>query len=292
MTNIKWTYRDFSYGADENQKFDIIIPKEKTAKAIVYIHGGAYLFGNKSQYPAFLLNYSKNNVFASVDYRLINENNNIRMEDILSDIDNALEQIIELSNKYGVTIDDFILVGHSAGGHIALLYAYKCSQEKTKIAACISLSGPTDFTDDTGWSSMSMWGEDVETRLAFLSQVGSRLTGHKIKLTQFNWTKQKNYPEFKDYVTEISPITYLSKAGKFPPTLLVHARSDNQVPYSNALRLNIALAGASVPHKLITPIGFGNSHMLGGEVFSDNSPIYFETQSWLSEAKKWMEQYL
>ncbi|MCL2244198.1 MAG: hypothetical protein FWC03_06990 [Treponema sp.] len=74
--------------------------------------------------------------------------------------------------------------------------------------------------------------------------------------------------------------------------MLVHARSDNQVPYSNALRLKASLDKALIPNKLITTTGFADSHMLGGEVYSDNTPILFNNQNWVAEAKKWMETYL
>nr|AGS53558.1 esterase/lipase [uncultured bacterium contig00062] len=183
--------RSIPYGADASQNLDIVFPKEKIAHAVVYIHGGAFMMGNKLQYPSFLADYSRNNVFASIDYRLVQHHNDICMEDILSDVNGALSKIIELSSANNVTVKDFILVGHSAGGHIGLLYGYKCHQEKIKIAACVSLAGPTDFTDDYGWSSMTMWGDNPEERLSFLSQLGSRLAGHPIELKQLNWTRQK-----------------------------------------------------------------------------------------------------
>ncbi|MCL2244199.1 MAG: alpha/beta hydrolase [Treponema sp.] len=194
---MNWSYENIAYGYDENQKLDIIIPNNESAHAIVYIHGGAYLIGNKIEYPSFLADYTKNNIFATVNYRLINENNTIQMKDILSDLKTVLVKIIELSKINGVNVKDFILAGHSAGGHIGLLYGYKYQDEKIRIATCISLAGPTDFTDDSGWSSMPMWGEDTETRLSFLSKVGSRLAGHQIELKQLYWTKQKDYFLFK-----------------------------------------------------------------------------------------------
>jgi acetyl esterase/lipase len=292
---IQWDYQNMAYGADESQNFDIIIPKGKEAHAIVYIHGGAYLTGNKLQYPSFLPDYSKRNIFATIDYRLIKPDNDVQMADILFDVNEALLKIIEISASHDVTVKDFILVGHSAGGNIALLHGYKTYQENTKIkiAACVSLAGPTDFSDDLGWSSMPMWGENIESRLSFLSQVGSRLTGHTIKLTQKIWTRQRNYSEFKNHIMNVSPITYINKkTGRVPPTLLVHARSDDQVPYSNALKLKAALDLTSVPHKLITPTGSANSHMLGGEVYSSTGPVFFNDQIWVTEAKKWMEAYL
>jgi len=175
-----------------------------------------------------------------------------------------------------------------------LLYGYKYFKENEHagISACISLAGPTDFTDDAGWSSMAMWGKSVEERLAFLSWMGTRLTCHQIALKQHNWTKQQDYPEFKKYIMDISPIAHVLKDGKIPPTLLVHAVNDDQVPYSNAARLNIILERASVPHKLITVGGSGDSHMLGGKVAGEHEPITFNGQAWVNEAKEWMETYL
>ena len=288
---MKWNFQNMAYGSDTGQTLDLILPKQKVAQAIVYIHGGAYLVGDKTEYPSFLADYTEDTVFAAINYRLVQDNNNVRMNDILSDVDAALSKKTELSGMSGVSIKGFILVGHSAGGQIGLLYGYKY-HTKTKITACVSMAGPTDFTDDVGWSKMAMWGDDLETRLSFLSQVGSRLTGHAIKLTQSDWTKQKNYSEFRKHVLEISSITYVSETETVPPTLLVHARDDNQVPYSNAVRLRTALHNASIPHRLLTPTGSGNSHMLGGEVYTDYSPFIFRDQAWVEEAKKWIEQFI
>jgi len=286
--------RNVPYGRDANQRFDITCRGGNDVHAVVFIHGGAYFTGNKDQYPLFLMDYSENCLFASINYRVIDPENAINMGSIISDVNSALKKIQEFSKAKGVNIKDFILTGHSAGGHIALLYGYKYFQEDehARIAACISLAGPTDFTDDSGWSSMTMWGENVEERLAFLSLMGTRLTCHPIALKQHDWTKQQDYPEFKKYLMEMSPIAHVPKDGKIPPTLLVHARNDDQVPYSNVIRLKTILEKVSVPHKLITPEGSGDSHMLGGTVDADNTPIIFNNQAWVKEAKEWMEAYL
>ena len=289
---IKWDYTNQKYGDYRDQILDIKIPEKKTAHAIVYIHGGAYMAGDKSQYPSFLAAYSKSSIIAAINYRMVKVSTNVNMEVILADVNAAMAKITEISNVNNVSIKDFILLGHSAGGHIALLYSYKYPREKTKISTCISLAGPTDFTDDLNWSKMTMWGKNMKERLAFFSGLSSLLTGREIKLTQANWTLEKNFAEFKKYILDISPIAYISKIKKTPPTLLIHARSDNQVPYSNAVRLKTVLAAASVPHRLITPSGLANNHMLGGECYGDNSPVFYENQAWVNEAKKWVETYL
>jgi dipeptidyl aminopeptidase/acylaminoacyl peptidase len=162
------------------------------------------------------------------------------------------------------------------------------------IAACISLSGPSDYTDDFGWSSMTYYGENLQKRLSTISLIGTQLTGYDIELTQYNWTRQNNYSEFKEYAEEISPIMYVYKTDDLPPTLLVHGLDDKIVPYSNSIRLNAALDNTSVPHKLITSTGTGNNHMLGGKSNKTNSvkPIRYKNQAWINEVKDWLEIYL
>jgi dipeptidyl aminopeptidase/acylaminoacyl peptidase len=140
---------------------------------------------------------------------------------------------------------------------------------------------------------MSMWGETLAERLLFISFVGSRLTGHSMELTQKNWTKQKDYFKFEKYVVDISPVMCVNtKFGKVPPTLLVHGQGDNQVPYSNALRLKAVLDYMSVPNKLILTTGNEDNHMLGGDFLPDIEQVIFKSQTWLSEAKDWIERYL
>lgn len=297
--SVQWTFENIPYGTNAEQTFNMILPKKNNGHVIVYLHGGFYYSGNKLWYPLFLTEFAENNIFVTMDYRLIKRNdNNIHMDDIISDVDNALIKIIEISNKNGITVKDFILVGHSAGAHIGLLYAYKFFQEnnsrKIKISTCVSLAGPSDYTDDFGWSSMTYYGRNTEERLSTLSWIGTELTGHEIKLTEYDWTNQDNWPEYINYANEISPINYVYKIEQIPPTLLVHGLNDAIVPYSNSIRLNSALKNISVPHKLITVTGSGNNHMLGGRSYRTDSvkPIRYKDQLWIDEVKKWIQEYL
>jgi acetyl esterase/lipase len=296
---VTWTFENVLYGANIRQSFNIKMPKKKNnVHAVVYIHGGFYYSGNKLWYPLFLKDLSENNIFVTMNYSLISVYNNIiHMDDMIEDVDNALKKIKDLAEENGCTINDFILAGHSAGAHIGLLYGYKYFQENNtrpiKIAACVSLSGPTDYTDDIGWSSMTYYGETMEERLSFLSQMGTKLTGREIELTQQDWTNQDNWFEYESDVNKISPITYVSDADKIPPTLLVHGVDDVIVPYSNSERLINALDSAS-EHKLIAVTGNGDNHMLGGspnDTFSVK-PITYKGQVWPNEVKEWLETYL
>ena len=75
---LKWNFPDISYGSDIRQKFDMSCRK-KDVHAIVYIHGGAYFTGNKLEYPSFMADYSDDTLLASIDYRVINADNDIHI---------------------------------------------------------------------------------------------------------------------------------------------------------------------------------------------------------------------
>ena len=293
-----WTFQNIPYASEDVQTLNIILPeKEGTASAIVYIHGGFYHSGDKLWYPLFLTDFSDRHVFATVGYRRINwaEENTVHIDDMISDIDNALSKIMAVSIENGVTITNFILVGHSAGGHLSLLYGYRYFHENNnrdiKIEAVVSLAGPADYTDDFGWSSMSSFGSNIERRLLTLSWLGTELAGHSMELTQYDWTAQDNSHEFIGYAESYSPVKYVN-TGEIPPTLLVYALDDRVVPYSNAVKLAAALDKADIPHKLITVTGTGNNHMLGGVSVNSMSPIRYENQMWVNEVKEWMELFL
>ena len=290
---ISWDFRDLPYGPDPLQKFDMACKRKGSVHAIVHIHGGAFFSGSRAHYPSFLAHYAKDNLVATIDYRVISPDNDICMKDILSDIDSALSAMINISGSGGIEIRDFVLLGHSAGGQLVLMYAYGYPQKnaRVKIAACLSMAGPTDLSDDLGWPLMPTWGKTIEERLAFYSWMGSRLSGANVRLTQSDWTAQCDYPEMEKHVNAISPVAFVTHDSGLPPTLLVHGRGDDQVPYTNAVILKRALDDAAVPNKLITPEGDGSDHLLGGKVGHSSDLVSYRDQAWVDEAIKWLETY-
>jgi acetyl esterase/lipase len=298
--SVRWTLKETPYGNETPQTMNIALPREqKAVHAIVYIHGGFYFSGSKWWYPVFLADFAENNIVASIDYRLLSgKENTITINEMLSDVHNALGRIQSIAEENGIVIKDFILAGHSSGAHLALLYAYKYLQENpsggVKIAACVSLSGPTDYTDDFGWSSMPVYGPTLEQRLQTMSWIGTGLTGRAMELTRYDWTGQKNYAEYEPHIRSISPVTYVNGGGAIPPTLLVHGIDDRCVPYGNSIKLKAALDRYGVPNKLITPSGKGNNHMLGGRPNRTNAarPIRYGKAAWVAEAKEWISRYV
>lgn len=136
---------DVAYGTNDQQKFDVHLPKNRTSetKVIVFLHGGSWRDEDKSQYTP-LMSYFVDNGFAVVNmnYRLAKDDADkypVQMQDIRS----ALDLVLAKRNEYVIS-DRIGLSGNSAGGHLALLYAYGFDIDE-RVQAVAALSAPTDF---------------------------------------------------------------------------------------------------------------------------------------------------
>ncbi len=99
-------------------KLDIYVPKDKKNFAVlVFIHGGSWRSGDRSQYPALANRFAKEGFGVVVpSYRLMPANPHPAQID---DATAALEWIIGNIAQYGGDPKRIYLAGHSAGGHLA-----------------------------------------------------------------------------------------------------------------------------------------------------------------------------
>lgn len=146
------TMMNVAYGTDPLQKMDIYLPANRstaTTKAIILIHGGAWISGDKSDFTSELDTLKKR----IPDYAIININYRLGNPLTLAnpfptqemDVKAAVEFIYGNRNDYLIS-DKFVLMGASAGGHLSLLQAYKYLAP-VKIKAVVDFFGPTDMVD-------------------------------------------------------------------------------------------------------------------------------------------------
>ncbi|SDC01635.1 alpha/beta hydrolase [Niabella drilacis] len=143
-------YRDVSYGVDPQQKADIYLPANRTSvttRVLVLVHGGAWAGGDKTEFDPFINNYLLKELpdyaIINVNYRLYKEGAN-QFPTQEKDVKAACDFLNSKRKEYAVS-EKTALLGTSAGGHLALLTAYKNNQSGT-IRAVISIAGPTDLT--------------------------------------------------------------------------------------------------------------------------------------------------
>lgn len=113
-----------SYGPDERQKIDLYRPKDSTGAAplVMFIHGGGWSFGNhKTTVQAKPQHFTAAGyVFASTGYRLLPD---APVETQAADIGAALKAVRTEARANGFDPNAIVLMGHSAGAHLAALVA-------------------------------------------------------------------------------------------------------------------------------------------------------------------------
>jgi arylformamidase len=115
-------------------EFDLYIPKGaasgKLVPAVVFVHGGYWRNQTRRYYQAFTGLYqnfglslaSKGIATAVIDYRIFPEG---KLSDQVDDVVAAVAYIKKNAATYGIDSNRIYAVGHSAGGHLALLAAWQ-----------------------------------------------------------------------------------------------------------------------------------------------------------------------
>ena len=147
-----------SYGTDAQQKMDIFLPANRTTattKVMILIHGGAWTTGDKTDFTVYMDTLKKripDYAIFNINYRLAvafpTPANAFPAQEL--DVKTAVEFIYGNRASYLIS-DKFVLMGASAGGHLAMLQSYKYTST-VKIKAVVDFFGPTNmvtmFTDN------------------------------------------------------------------------------------------------------------------------------------------------
>jgi acetyl esterase/lipase len=141
---------DVSYSnIDKADIMDMYIPNDYVnAKVIVYLHGSGWTGGDKNEFPKQLIDElvgKRKYIVISANYRLVKDGNN-RFPAQMEDISSLFSYLSIKASEYHFNGNEFALMGGSAGGHLAMLYAYGYDSGK-KVKTVVDFWGPTDLTD-------------------------------------------------------------------------------------------------------------------------------------------------
>ncbi len=223
-------FRDVEYKNvnGKSLQIDFYRPKNKQGPLplIVFIHGGSWKSGNRSDYMVYLVSFAqKGYMTATISYRLLRDS---IYPAAVADVTDAVDWLYESGETYNYNPDRIALVGGSAGGHLAMLagYGWKGTSRdsivteglpaKRKIKALVNIYGPADLT----------------TEYARKQRLVNAFLGH-------------SYDASPELYVEASPVHYL-KPG-LPPTMILHGTSDNLVPVSQSDTLKSRLDRLGVP---------------------------------------------
>lgn len=238
-----YVYNEMVYGDSRGQELDLCLPRGKSETGLILlIHGGAWVSGNKEVYRDRMHDYCTRLGYAAatINYRFLSED--VSMADILYDITLALKKIQSIANKKEITLTGMLLTGHSAGGHLAELYAYQCTDISPIVPkAVVAEAGPADLTDKNMLLHNALGNPESLAQL-FSNACGYRFTAETMD-------------EALPYLEKISPIYYVRENSV--PTLLCHGMKETVVPYAQAVALTQKLEACGVPHDFVS---FPNSN--------------------------------
>lgn len=281
--NIEWNDEigtlktDISYGDGEANKFDLYLPGDNTKESyglVVYLHAGGFTTGDKAGDKKTLSWLcSKGYVACGVNYTLRTETNNASVLTQSNEIKAAIPVVVEEAKKLGYNITEMTMSGGSAGGCLAMLYAYRDAAESpVPVRLLFEMVGPSSFyTEDWG-----IYGIDQDTDNSRKAAAGLFSVMGGVELTP-EMIKDGSYQEL---MKPISAFRYVDQDSC--PSLLLYGTHDRVQPWKGVRHLVNALEANGVDYKL-----FEASHS-GHGVQNDNAVM----KEFMETVEEYLDKYM
>ncbi|WP_131538827.1 alpha/beta hydrolase [Pedobacter nototheniae] len=213
-------------------KMDLYLPpaSKGVSPIVISIHGGGWNKGTKESQSGFSGFFKRGYAVANIEYRLTGA---ATAPAAVEDTRCALIYIIKNAKALNIDVNKIVIMGGSAGGHLALMGGYmennhlfdtNCKgTENIKVAAVIDKYGITDVWD---WA----YGTNKTSKSA-TSWLGAK-------------AKDENFAK------SVSPLYQAKKTS--PPTFIVHGDADPTVPYEQSVALKAKLDQLGVKNEFIT----------------------------------------
>lgn len=219
------------YGTDPLQNMHIYLPEGRnaaTTKVMILIHGGGWNSGDKSDFNAFVDTMQRrlpDYAIFNINYRLSLPPANLFPTQEM-DVKAAVEFIFSKSAEYQIS-DKYVLLGASAGGHLAMLQGFKYSTP-VKPKAIVSFFGPSDLTD------------------MYKNPVGGNVLISGILAQAIGKTPTTDSLLYANS----SPVNFINPSS--PPTILLHGGLDLLVSPSQSLKVRdrLQIAGVNTQYVL------------------------------------------
>ena len=237
--------RDIPYVVDghERQRLDLYLPAagEPARPLVVWVHGGGWAGGNKTNCPAKWL-VARGYVVAAINYRL---SQHALYPAQIEDCKAAIRFLRVHAPEYGIKPDRIGAWGASAGGHLVSLLGTTGDlrdldgganpDQSSKVECVVDWFGPTDFLH---------YGEPPTPALDTATSAVAKLIGGTIAAN----------PE---KARQASPLYFVKKGA--PPFLIMHGDKDGLVPLQQSQILESALnkCGTECTLKILPGAGHG-----------------------------------
>lgn len=277
--SVEWSEKlgtlktDIAYGSGDANKFDLYLPKDNTKESyglVVYLHAGGFTSGDKAgDRKTLSWLCSKGYVACGINYTLRTETNNASVLTQSNEIKAAIPVVIEEAEKRGYHITEMTISGGSAGGCLAMLYAYRdAADAPVPVKLLFEMVGPSSFyAEDWG-----IYGLDQSPEAAaglFGVMGGVELTPEMI-----------TSGEYTELLKPISAFRFVNE--NTCPSLLLYGTYDKVQPWNGVRHLVQALEDNGVDYKL-----FKATHS-GHGVQNDNAVM----KAYMEAVEEYLGKYM
>ena len=222
-------------------------PSDTPMPCIIYVHGGGFTSGDKSQIqgplfePLMKLGFS----YISVNYRLAPQ---VKYPILTDDVERAIAFVKTNSKRFNVNPDKLVLMGDSAGG---LLVSYVGAKHKpgNEVAGVISFFGEHDLINRVSENPCAVDGKTIPR------PKGGCISGGLAAYLGFKEVTE----ETRKILKAASCVTHVHE--KMPPYLLLHGTRDYGVPIEQSISMHQALRKQGNYSRLVSVVA-GN-HGIG-----------------------------
>ncbi len=229
-----------------NGKLDVYLPRRPNGvlPTAVIFHGGGWVTGSKDEIALDVLPYlAMGFAVVNVDYRVARV---ALAPAAVQDSRCALRWVVRHAAQYGFDPARLVLVGSSAGAHLALMAALAPASagfdglcpgnEPLTVAAVVNFFGIAD--------------------------VAELLAPPHPRDFAVGW--MGTAPDAPARAARVSPLTYVAKGA--PAVLTLHGDADPVVPFTQATRLHAALDRVGAPNRLVPIRGGRHGNFDGDDV--------------------------
>jgi acetyl esterase/lipase len=249
-------HRDLTYAtvAGTALGLDLYLPiGAKHPPLVVYLHGGAWSAGSKTQYPAFLV--ERGFAVASIDFRSTDA---APFPANVHDIKASIRFLRAKAKDYGYRTDRIAIAGASSGAHLAALVGVTNGDTALEGTEGEHLDQSSAVQAIVSWFG----GSDLTTILAQSTPFG--LSVREPALKRLLGAAPDVVPEL---ARQASPVFHVD--AKDPPLFLLHGDQDRQMPINQLHELDAAYARAGLKAETLILDGVGHD----AEPFFKGMPV-------------------
>jgi len=246
--------RDIPYDSGPRCTLDVYAPRAaNNAPVAIFYYGGGWESGAKESYAFVATALASEGIVVIVpDYRIYPE---VRFPEFLNDAAGAARWVRDHASSYGADPKRLVLVGHSAGAHIASMLTLDRQwlasvdlDPRRDIAGTVGLAGPYDFLPLKSERLKAIFGPPEQRALS-------------------------------------QPINFID--GAAPPMLLIAGGIDFTVDPANTTRLAQRIEAAGGEVRTLTYPWIGHSLLLGAvaKPFRIFAPTLADTTAFIKNSR-------